>query len=83
VLRYGWQAAAAIYAAFGSAAGAGAIADRKQDREDLIGRAVTNGDEHAIKFTEVCLREYALNPKPVYLLAARHAIDRLPPAASS
>jgi hypothetical protein len=22
------------------------------------------GDEHAIKFTEACLREYALNPDP-------------------
>ena len=39
--------------------------------EDLIDSAVATGDEHAIKFTEACLREHALNPKPVYLAAAR------------
>ena len=43
----------------------------------LLSSAVATGDEHAIKFTEACLREHALNPKPVYLLAARHATDYL------
>jgi hypothetical protein len=28
-------------------------------------------DEHGIKITEACLREYRINPKPVYLAAAR------------
>ncbi len=45
-------------------------------RDDLIDRAVASQDEHAIKFTEACLREYALNPKPVYLPAARDAVER-------
>ena len=36
--------------------------------------ALATGDEHAIKFTEACLREHALNPKPVYLAAARAAV---------
>lgn len=30
------------------------------DRDDLVGRAVATGDEHAIKFTEACLREHTL-----------------------
>lgn len=80
LLRYGWQAAAALYAAFAGAGtqdGVTVSTDKQeQSRDDLIDRAVANGDEHAIKFTEACLREYALNPKPVYLLAARREVDR-------
>jgi len=41
--------------------------------------AVAHGDEHAIKFTETCLRHHALNPSPAYLAAARNALDMLPP----
>jgi hypothetical protein len=47
------------------------------DRDDLIDRALATGDEHAIKFTEACLREHALNPKPVYLEAARAGVASL------
>ncbi len=47
--------------------------------DELVDRAIANADEHAIKFTEACIHEYALNPKPVYLAAAAHAIERLPP----
>jgi hypothetical protein len=76
VLRYGWQLAAGIYSAFGETLIKTdlVVEDKK---EDLIDRAVRNGDEHAIKFTEACLREYALNPKPVYLRAARMVSDEL------
>ena len=51
----------------------------RQDAADpeLIVRAVAMGDEHATKFAEACLREHALNPKPVYLLAALDATQRL------
>ena len=34
-------------------------------------------DEHAIKFTEACLRENAIRPDPVYLAAAAHAAEFL------
>ena len=44
------------------------------DQDELIERAIACGDEHAIKFTEVCLREHALNPDPAFLAAADHAI---------
>ena len=71
-LRYGWQAAAALYASFGDTTAPGAI-EEAADADDLIDRAVASGDEHAIKFTEACLREHALNERPVYLAAAKHA----------
>lgn len=77
LLRYGWQMAAGLYAAFGHAPATSLPEGLEQNKEDLIDRAVATGDEHAIKFTEACLREHALNPKPVYLLAARHATDYL------
>jgi hypothetical protein len=32
---------------------------------------------HTIKFTEACLREYAVNPQPVYLVAARDVTERV------
>ena len=76
ILRYGWQLAAGIYAAFGETL-IKTNAKATDSKENLIDRAVHNGDEHAIKFTEACLREYALNPKPVYLLAARMVSDEL------
>ena len=78
LLRYGWQGAAALYAASGGkwSSQAPSTAPRG-DREDLVDRALATGDEHAIKFTEACLREHALNPKPVYLAAARAAVGSL------
>lgn len=77
MLRYGWQAAAGLYAAYGVTPASAPAQPAGQSMEDLIDRAVASGDEHAIKFTEACLREYAINPKPVYLAAARHAVDYL------
>ncbi len=76
ILRYGWQLAAGIYSTFGETL-IKTKTDVNESKEDLIDRAVKNGDEHAIKFTESCLREYALNPKPVYLIAARMVSDEL------
>jgi hypothetical protein len=78
MLRYGWQAASGIYAASGGIPDAPSSAPApRASRDDLIDRALATGDEHAIKFTEACFREYALNPKPIYLQAARDAVDRL------
>jgi hypothetical protein len=78
LLRHAWQGAAAIQAGLGgklpraAAPSAGAF-----DRDELVDRAVATGDEHAIKFTEACLREHAIDPKPVYLEAAHDAVARL------
>jgi hypothetical protein len=73
--RYGWQAAAAIYSAFGSAIDPSARRG-PFDTTDLVDRAVATGDEHVIKFTEACLREHAINSHALYLEAASDAIDR-------
>lgn len=76
-MRYAWQAAAGLYAAFGRNPAAAPAEPPAGDADDLIDRAIATGDEHAIKFTEACLREHALNPKPVYLIAAQDASTRL------
>jgi|SRR5579875_1320427 len=46
-------------------------------RADLADRAVANGDEHAIKLTEACLRLHAESPDPVLLHAAARACELL------
>jgi hypothetical protein len=43
----------------------------------LIDRAVAAGGAHTIKLAEACLREYALQPKAVYLVAARDVVARV------
>jgi hypothetical protein len=76
-MRYAWQACAAIYAAYGGGVPPGIDEAASVDRDDLIDRAVAARDEHAIKFTEACLREYTLTPDPAFLLAAEDAVRRL------
>ncbi|MGW1072886.1 questin oxidase family protein [Streptomyces sp. NPDC002537] len=46
---------------------------------ELGARAAEHGDEHVVKFTEACLREYALRPDPRYPAAAFAAQRRIPP----
>jgi hypothetical protein len=79
LMRYAWQAAAALYVAMGDRAdGRKAAGDPAPlGADELVARAVASGDEHAIKLTEACLREDALHPRPVYHLAAQDALGRL------
>jgi len=80
-LGYAWQASVALYSTF-------SIADPLRIDEfpaaisddELIDRAIATGDEHAIKFTEVCLREDRLHPSSAYRPAALHAINLLRPS---
>jgi hypothetical protein len=77
---YAWQAAAAMYATFGTSADLSRIhidGAKAWNADELIERAIACGDEHAIKFTEVCLREHALNPDPAFFAAAGHAIQMI------
>ena len=76
-VRYGWQAAAGIFAAFAGSLPRIAPGRATETPERLADRAVATGDEHAIKLTEACLREHAIRPDPAYLLAARDASERL------
>ncbi len=64
--RYAWQACAAIHCR-SHFPHEFLLPQTPPVREELIDRCVFSGDEHAIKFTEACLREYALNPEPVFL----------------
>jgi hypothetical protein len=45
--------------------------------ETLIDRALANGDEHVIKFTEACLWRDALVPSPAYRAAVDHALGTM------
>jgi hypothetical protein len=79
--RYAWQACAAIYAWYSTAPppSTAVVTPPTEGADALIDRAVAAGGAHTIKFTEACLREYALNPNPVYLVAARDAAERVGP----
>ena len=79
--RYAWQACAGIYAWYATtpAPAPGTFTPPTEDIETLIDRAVAARGAHSIKFTEACLREYALNPQPVYLIAARDVATRVGP----
>lgn len=79
--RYAWQTCAAVYAWYSTVPPQenAALEVPAEDREELIDRAVAAGGAHSIKFTEACLREFSLNPHPVYLVAARDAAERVGP----
>ena len=70
-LRYGWQLAAAFYAALALEPPADVVGDTDVDIDALIDDAVACGDEHAIKALEVCLGAHTRRADPVYLVAAR------------
>ena len=77
--RYAWQACAAIYAWYATTTlpATTNVAPPTTEPDQLIDRAVVAGGAHTIKFTEVCLREYALAPLAIYLVAAYDAADRV------
>ena len=79
--RHAWQACAAVYSWYSTvpAQDNSGLTKPIEEKEEIIDRAVAAGGAHSIKFTEACLREYALNPNPVYLAAARDAAERVGP----
>jgi hypothetical protein len=76
-LPYAWQALAGIYTAYARREDPVPSTESRLTPEELAARAVRNGDEHAIKFTEALLSEHALRPDPAYLAAAADAVGRL------
>jgi hypothetical protein len=81
LLRYAWQAGAALQASLGSEKPAASAPVRPTpSRDALVAAAVAHGDDHAIKLTEACLREYAIEPDPLYPSAAALALAALPEA---
>jgi hypothetical protein len=78
LVLYGWQGGCGLYSCFGNGAVmAEEVEPMTENPERLIDRAVANGDEHAIKFTEACLHLNTLYPSAAYPLAVRHALGAL------
>jgi hypothetical protein len=75
-LPYAWQTAAAVFSAFARTHDLRRAEESKLAPGELAARAVKNGDEHAIKFTEVMLAEHKVDPDPIYLAAAEDVAKR-------
>lgn len=85
LLWYGWQAGCGLYACYGRPDGGGAVmpdiapcgesADSLPD--SLAERALADGDEHVIKFTEACLARQRIAPSGTYAAAVAHAISMI------
>ena len=69
-----WHTSAAIYATYGSATGGVHLEEPFPDRDDLIDRAVTLGNAHAVKFVEACWRAYDTQGDVVFTAAAQRAV---------
>jgi Questin oxidase-like len=76
-LAYVWQNVAATVAAYGDERPPDSIDWAPQEESVIIERSIETDDPHALKFAEACIREYRLNPKPVYLAAAEDWASRL------
>ncbi|MGH3155867.1 MAG: hypothetical protein ACRDNF_04725 [Streptosporangiaceae bacterium] len=73
-----WQVAAGLYSGYAIDAVQEPLPEAEPPTPDaLIERAIGNGDAHAIKMTEACLRLYAESPDPVLLHAAARASELL------
>lgn len=78
-VRYVWQGCAGIYAWYATVPlpALATLTPPPVSRAALIDHAVAAGGAHTIKFVEVCLREDALAPNPVYWCAAHDAPTRV------
>ena len=77
ILRHGWQTAAAFYCAIVLEPPAETVEPPELTVEEIIDEAVACPDEHGIKVTEACLREYEIDADPVFLAAAASTTRRL------
>jgi hypothetical protein len=76
-LAYTFQTVAASVAAYADKPPAPAEPWPLVEVGNLIARSVDSRDPHVIKFTEACVREFYINPDPVYLAAAQDWMLRL------
>ena len=78
-MRYAWQACASIYAAYATGESVDPPPSAADDLDDaaLIDQAVEARDEHAIKFTDACLREHRITGDAAFIVAARDVVVRL------
>ena len=78
-LAAAWQASAALIGAFAVQRTIPAPPEEQRSPEELAARAAEHGDEHVIKMTEACIREYRAKPDPYYLFASDTAIRAIAP----
>lgn len=81
LLRYLWQAGAALYSVYGTSIGTAAPKGPPAAKNPaaLIDNAIASGDEHAIKFAEACLFFDHRRPAPAFAAASAHASRMLSP----
>ena len=75
-LGYVWQAVAALHVAYAIDRHGPAPVKGAASKQALVDRAVTSGDEHAIKLTEAALRSFGRLHNPTLLWAAADACTR-------
>jgi hypothetical protein len=74
-IMYCWQTGCGLYACYGHVPAIAADPVPPQDDADtLAARAIENGDEHVIKFTEACLNRDRLATSPAYPAAITHLL---------
>lgn len=74
-----WQLCAGLYAVHARGTVPQPLPDTAPpEPAELIERAVANGDEHAVKLTEACLRTHRARPDPLLLHAAARGVRLLP-----
>lgn len=77
-----WHLAAAIIAAFASPPGRDEVADAEEPAEspsELAEAAIEHGDDHVLKLTEACLRQFQITGDATLLVAADRFRRRIPP----
>jgi len=80
LLRHAWQLDAAVYVTHATRDATAPPIDAFPTTADLVAAAVDSRDEHAIKLTEVCVREDAALPDAAFRLAAAHWVRANLPA---
>ena len=72
LLRHVWQLDAAVFVTHATRGATAPPIDAFATADDLVAAAVDSRDEHAIKLTEVALREDAVASDPAFRMAAAH-----------
>jgi hypothetical protein len=80
-----WQVSAALLATFAPVHRPAEVSPTAPDQAratlsttELAQQAVEHGDEHVMKITEACTREYAIRPDDRYLLLAESMLGKIP-----
>jgi hypothetical protein len=80
LLRHVWQLDAAVYVTHATRRATAPPIAPFATSDDLVAAAIASRDEHAIKLTEVALREDAIAPDPAFARAAGHWVRANLPA---